>query len=237
MKMYDKFLPEFRHLQALFTGVALLSWGVSATSYSMSDLTTHTTTWLEQQAPDPSVNKLKIQVYPLDNRLPDKNCEQSLQTSLVNVQLQRQNTVRIQCPDTGGWQLFVSVKVSQLVNAVAVTRQLAAGSYLSNDLLVQTETDLLQSRGALVKEAQLIVGARTKKALNSGQIITQNDLCLVCKGDVVTIAGVSNGLSVTTQATALQDGTLGDEVRVQNLQSKRVVTAQITAVKRVEIKL
>jgi len=237
MKMYDKFLPKIRHLQALYTGLALLSWGVSATSYSMSDLTTYTTNWLEQQAPDQSVNKLKIQVHPLDSRLADRNCEQSLQMSLVNVQLQRQNTVRIQCPDTGGWQLFVSAKVSQLVNAVAVTRQLAAGSYLSNDLLVETETELLQSRGTLVNDAQFIVGARTKKALNSGQIITQNDLCLVCKGDVVTIAGVSNGLSVTTQATALQDGTLGDDVRVQNLQSKRVVTAQITAVKRVEIKL
>ncbi|RVU34542.1 flagellar basal body P-ring formation protein FlgA [Rheinheimera riviphila] len=237
MKMYDKFLPKICHLQALCAGLSLLSWGVSATSYSMLDLTTHTTNWLEQQVPDQSVNKLKIQVYPLDSRLSDKNCEQSLQMSLVNVQLQRQNTVRIQCPDTGGWQLFVSAKVSQLVNAVAVTRQLAAGSYLSNDLLVQTETELLQSRGALVNDAQFIVGARTKKALNPGQIITKNDLCLVCKGDVVTIAGVSNGLSVTTQATALQDGTFGDDVKVQNLQSKRVVTAQITAVKRVEIKL
>jgi len=108
---------------------------------------------------------------------------------------------------------------------------------LSSDMLLQTETELLQSRGALVNEAQLIVGARTKRALNAGQILTQNDLCLVCKGDVVTIAGVSNGLSVTTQATALQDGTLGDDVKVQNLLSKRVVTAQITAVKRVEIKL
>ena len=104
-------------------------------------------------------------------------------------------------------------------------------------MIKTADIDLLQSRGKTVSAPEHIIGARSKKALNAGQIVTQSDLCLVCKGDVVTIAGVSNGLSVTTQATALQDGTLGDDVRVQNLQSKRIVTAQITAVKRVEIKL
>jgi len=237
MKMYDKFLPKIRHFQAWYTVLFLCSGAVSAASYSMAELTVQATQWLETQIPDSESNRRKIQIYPLDSRLVDKNCEQSLLLSLVGEQLQRQNTVRIQCPDSAGWQLFVPAKVSQFVNAVAVTRQLAAGSYLSTDMLQQTETELLQSRGALVNEAQLIVGARTKRALNAGQILTQNDLCLVCKGDVVTISGVANGLSVTTQATALQDGTLGDDVRVQNLQSKRVVSAQITAVKRVEIKL
>ncbi len=237
MKMYYKFLPRARLLQALCTSLILYSGTTFAASYSMADLTLYTTQWLEQQTPDSGLNQLKIQVYPLDNRLADKTCEQSLQFALVSEQLQRQNTVKVQCPDSGGWQLFLPAKVSQFVDAVAVTRQLAAGSYLSSDMLTQTETELSQSRGALVPEVELIVGARTKRTLNAGQILTQNDLCLVCKGDVVTIAGVSNGLSVTTQATALQDGTLGDDVKVQNLQSKRVVTAQITAVKRVEIKL
>jgi flagella basal body P-ring formation protein FlgA len=203
----------------------------------MADLTENATKWLELQASAPASDKLRIQVYPLDPRLADKHCEQLLEFSLVGEQLQRQNTVKVQCPDQSGWQLFLSAKVSQLVTAVAVTRQLAAGSYLSGDMLAQTETELLRSRGPLVSEVQLVVGGRTKKALNAGHILTQNDLCLVCKGDVVTIIGVSTGLSVTTQATALQDGALGDDVKVQNLQSKRILTAQITAVKRVEIKL
>lgn len=237
MKMYDKFLPEIRLLQAMCASLIVLSAEVGATTYAMSDLTNYATNWLEQKTSDTRAEKLKIQVYPLDNRLADKDCLQPLQLSLVNEQLQRQNTVRIHCPDANGWQLFVPARVSVQINAVAVSRQLPTGSYLSSDMLVQTETELLQSRGALISEAQLIVGARTKRALNAGQILTQSDLCLVCKGDVVTIAGVSNGLSVTTQAIALQDGTLGDGVKVQNLQSKRVVTAQITAVKRVEIKL
>jgi flagella basal body P-ring formation protein FlgA len=237
MKMYDKFIPRKAYQKVLCASLVLFSGHLVANSYSMSDLTTHTANWLEQQQFDSTSGQLKIQVHPLDERLADKTCDNPLQLSLVNGQLQRQNTVRILCSDQNGWQLFVPAKISLYVNAVAVSRQLPAGSYLSSDILVQTDTELLQSRGAIINEARLIVGARTKRALNAGQILTQNDLCLVCKGDVVTIEGVSNGLSVTTQATALQDGTLGDEVKVQNLQSKRIVTAQIIAVKRVEINL
>lgn len=237
MKMYDKFIPWIAYQKALCATLVLISGHVGANSYSMSDLTTHTANWLEQQKFDSGPGQFKIQVHPLDERLADKTCDQPLQLSLVNGQLQRQNTVRIYCSDPNDWQLFVPARISIYVSAVAVSRQLPAGSYLSSDMLVQTDTELLQSRGAIIDEAKLIVGARTKRALNSGQILTQNDLCLVCKGDVVTIKGVSNGLSVTTQATALQDGTLGDEVKVQNLQSKRIVTAQIIAVKRVEINL
>jgi len=203
----------------------------------MAQLTENVTTWLESTVQSSDLHRHKIEVYPLDQRLADKTCGQALTYSLVSEQIQRQNTVKIQCPDQSGWQLFVSAKISQQVPAVAVSRQLAAGSYLSSDVLNSTETDLLQSRGALVSDIELVVGARTKKSLNVGQILRLNDLCLVCKGDVVTIVGLSNGLSVTTKATALQDGSLGDNVKVQNLQSKRVLTAQITAVKRVEIKL
>jgi flagella basal body P-ring formation protein FlgA len=237
MKMYDKFRPKFGTTKVVCTSLLLCSFAVHATNYSMADLTENAAEWLETQASASALNQLKIQVYPLDARLADKSCEQPLTFSLVGERLQRQNTVKVQCSDQTGWQLFISAKVSQFVTAVAVTRQLAAGSYLTSEMLTQTETELLQSRGPLVSEVQLIVGAKTKKALNAGQILTQNDLCLVCKGDVVTIVGVSTGLSVTTQATALQDGALGADVKVQNLQSKRVLTAQITAVKRVEIKL
>lgn len=237
MKMYDKFRPKFGTSKVICTAMLWCSFTAYATNYSMLDLTDSAAKWLESQASNSALNQLKIQVYPLDARLANKSCEQPLIFSLVGEQLQRQNTVKVQCSDETGWQLFISAKVSQLVTAVAVTRQLAAGSYLTGEMLIQTETELLQSRGPLVSEAQLVVGARTKKTLNAGQILTQNDLCLVCKGDVVTIVGVSTGLSVTTQATALQDGALGADVKVQNLQSKRVLTAQITAVKRVEIKL
>jgi len=168
MKMYDKFIPRKAYQKALCASLVLLSGHLSANSYSMSDLTNYTANWLEQQKFDSSHGQLKIQVHPLDVRLADKTCDQPLQLSLVNGQLQRQNTVRIYCSDLNGWQLFVPAKIGVYVNAVAVSRQLPAGSFLSSDMLVQTDTELLQSRGAIIDEPLLIVGARTKRALNAG---------------------------------------------------------------------
>jgi flagella basal body P-ring formation protein FlgA len=83
----------------------------------------------------------------------------------------------------------------------------------------------------------MVIGARTKRSLNIGQIITNADLCLVCKGDIVTIEGISDSLVVSAAGKALADGALGDNVRVQNLQSGRTIVASVSAIKKVAIKL
>ena len=237
MKMYDKFCAVTGRLLLLPVSFLLCTLPVTAASYSPVQLTEMTHDWLATQLTETAAIEQKIVVHPLDARLPEKHCDSALTFELIGNQVQRQNTVKLQCPDAQPWQLFLSVKISQLVQAVVSTRQLPAGSFLTSDMLALEHVDLLQSRGALVQDPQQIIGARTKRSLNSGQILVHTELCLVCKGDIVTIEGVSSALSVTTKATALQDGTLGDDIRVQNLQSKRIVTAQITAVKRVEIKL
>jgi flagella basal body P-ring formation protein FlgA len=237
MKMYDKFLSPTRPLRQYLVALQLLCFPAWATSYPMADIAELSTQWLSQQLPVTNDIQQEVRLHPLDPRLPAKNCDAMLEFSLVAGKIQRQNTIRVHCPDHPGWQLFLSAKVSQMINTVTVTRQIPAGTLINIDMLRISRAEMTQIRGSLVHDPQLILGARAKRGLQQGQILTQHDLCLVCKGDVVTIEGISTGLSVTTQATALQDGALGESVRVQNNQSNRVIKAEIVAVKRVAIKL
>lgn len=237
MKMYDKFLPGI--YSKLLLSVLFLQFSTSsvAAAYSMTELSAQASGWLQQEIQNMESGQLKLELYPLDTRLADKECESPLNFSLVTPKIQRQNTVRIHCADSSSWQLFVPVRMSQMMSAVVSSKNIPAGSYITAEMLKTVDIDLLQSRGKTVSAPEQIIGARSKKALNAGQIVTQSDLCLVCKGDIVTIEGISSTLSVSTQATALQDGAFGDTVRLQNLQSQRVVSAVITAVKKAEIKL
>lgn len=237
MKMYDKFLPGI--CSKLLLSVLFLQFSQSsvAASYSMTELSAQASSWLQQEVQNMDGAQLQLELYPLDARLANKECESQLGFSLVTPKIQRQNTVRIHCPDTSSWQLFVPVRMSQLMSAVISSQKIPAGSYITAEMLKTADIDLLQSRGKTVSAPEQIIGARSKKALNAGQIVSQSDLCLVCKGDIVTIEGISSTLSVSTQATALQDGAFGDTVRLQNIQSKRIVSAVITAVKKAEIKL
>lgn len=237
MKMYDNFFCCIKPLRHYLVAMQVCCAQASATSYPMADITELSTQWLNQQLATSQDIEQEVQLYPLDHRLPAKHCDAPLEFSLVAGKIQRQNTIRVLCPDEPGWQLFLSAKVSQMMSTVIARRQIPAGSLIDGDMLQINRVELNQTRGRLVQDPQLIVGARVKRSLQPGQILTQHDLCLVCKGDVVTIEGISTGLSVTTQATALQDGTLGESVKVQNNQSNRVIKAEIVAVKRVAIKL
>lgn len=232
MKMYDNFkFNGFRSL-ALLLGLQFGSAGAEV--YTPADLTTAAQHWLQQHAAD---EQSQIRVHPLDVRSSNRECRLPLQFSLVNPKLQTQNSIKVLCESEQGWQLYLSARVTQIVEVVVSRRQLAPGSVLTQEMLQVENRDRLQSRGAVVTDPTILEGARTKRALNLGQILTLQDLCLVCKGDMVTIEGISGSLNVATSGKALSDGSLGDNIQVQNLNSGRKVQASVTAVKKVAINL
>lgn len=111
-------------------------------------------------------------------------------------------------------------------------RNITLGSLISADMLTVGQADLRLARGSLIKEPASVIGARVKRSLSAGQVVTLQDLCLVCKGDIVTISGLNNGLEVRTAGIAQMDGILGDQIRVSNRQSNRIVVAEVVAVKK-----
>ncbi len=60
-------------------------------------------------------------------------------------------------------------------------------------------------------------------------------LCFVCKGDRVTIAAVSGGLSIKVYGIAEEDGVLGDTIQVRNISSDRMVYAKIASTSEVQV--
>ncbi|MDZ7869475.1 MAG: flagellar basal body P-ring formation chaperone FlgA [Rheinheimera sp.] len=232
MKMYDNF--KFNKLTMLALLLGFQHFVANAEVYSPDKLTAAAQQWLQQTA---GSGQTQIRVHPLDARSHDRECSIPLQFSLVNPKLQSQNSIKVLCETELGWQLYLSAKVSQMQEVVVSRRQLAPGAILSKEMIQLESKDQFFSRGTVVTNLELLNGARTKRSISRGQILTLQDLCLVCKGDMVTIEGISGSLSVATSGKALSDGSLGDNIQVQNLNSGRKVQASVTAVKRVAINL
>lgn len=232
MKMYDKFLPG--SLAKTCTMVAIsLACSVQAATFSAEQITAEISQWLTQQQQVPSGTTSQISV--LDSRLSQKQCDQPLDISFAGP-VNHQATVQVHCKSPRSWQLFVAVKFSQQVDAVLSLRNIALGSLITADMLKQGQTEQRLIRGSLVKSPEMIIGARVKRSLSAGQVVTLQDLCLVCKGDIVTISGLNNGLEVRTAGVAQMDGILGDQIQVTNRQSNRTIVAEVVAVKKVAIK-
>lgn len=76
-----------------------------------------------------------------------------------------------------------------------------------------------------------VLGLTPRHPLIPGQVIRRADLAeapLVRRGLPVRLTFDQPGLSVTTQGTALEDGTRGAVVRVLNLRSRAILDAEVT---------
>ena len=192
MKMYDKFLK--RPLLCAFTvSVFFAAFSLQAASFSPAQLTAATTEWLEQQKEVP--DGAQSQISTLDSRLAHKECNEPLQFSFAGP-VYNQATVQIRCQSPQPWQLYVSARFTQQTDATLSVRNIALGSLITADMLTLGQADLRLARGSLVKNPASVIGARVKRSLSAGQVVTLQDLCLVCKGDIVTISGLNSGLSL-----------------------------------------
>lgn len=234
MNKYEKFYKQSLTLFSLLFCSAAMAL---PHTYSPQQLTAAAEQWLQHQLPADDQSSLHIAVTALDNRIGDKACDTALQFELSQAITQRQNTIQVRCTGSENWLLYVPVRIDEIVQAVIVQQNISAGSLLTTEMLTVAARERRFVRGSLVLEAADVLGARTKRSLSMGQILTFQDLCLVCKGDVVTISVNDNALSVAATGIAQSDGSLGDTISVLNQQSKRAIIAKVVAVNLVEVKI
>jgi flagella basal body P-ring formation protein FlgA len=77
-------------------------------------------------------------------------------------------------------------------------------------------------------EPSQVVGAKLKRNVRLGDVVERNDICVVCRNEKVTIRAIKSGMTITTQGTSLQDGGTGDQVRVKNDKSQRIIEGIVT---------
>lgn len=83
-----------------------------------------------------------------------------------------------------------------------------------------------------------LVGQEADRRLMPGRPVRAGDVQaprLVRRGDVVTIVYAQAGLELRARGRALEDGAMGDSIRLQNVDSRREIRATVVDVKRVAI--
>ncbi len=103
-----------------------------------------------------------------------------------------------------------------------------------------TETKLPRERVApdAITNPQLLVGKAARRILRSGETVRAGDIAepvVVHKGDLVTIALNTAGMQLTAQGKAVEDGAMGNSIRITNTQSGRVIDAAVVGPNQVVI--
>jgi flagella basal body P-ring formation protein FlgA len=109
---------------------------------------------------------------------------------------------------------------------------------LSSGDLAERVCEIEDPRSEYFRHIDAAAGMIAKRALAPGEMLTSNCVeaaSLVHNGDTVRLVALSNGIQVSTLARALQNGKLGDRIKVRNIVSNRAITAVVTGLGEVRV--
>ena len=133
--------------------------------------------------------------------------------------------------DMAAIHMRISGLVLPVIDAVVLTRHLRPGSTLHDDDVrtARLHANLLRGNAPLGLAA--VIGMSLRHDVPPGQPLTAPDIArplLVTRSGAVHMRLEAGGLILSAQGVALEDGGLGDRVRVQNPSSHAVVVAEVT---------
>lgn len=186
---------------------------------------------------DDFADNLQIDVTPVDSRIAIPDCNRPFEFDVDPATLsQSYLTVRVSCNDNN-WYLFTTARVTRTRTIVVTASMVSPGTVISSDNAMLAEVDIKQLRHTPYTALEDVSGARLKYRVREGQPVQSNMLCFVCKGDRITITARASGMAVKTSGIALQDGVIGDSIRVENSSSGKTIVAEVASTQEVVVNL
>lgn len=112
-----------------------------------------------------------------------------------------------------------------------VNKRIDTGSTIADSDLEYVTVAADRMQNDLIRNMKDLVGKETRRPLMQGSTIMGRDLrpaMLVKRGNAVTMVVNKNGLFITAKGRALGDGAQGDNVKVMNVQSNKIVDGVVS---------
>lgn len=205
--------------------------------------------WVAQQQ---GVEPSQIKTKPLDKRIPVPACPSGW---TFEAPFPGQASVRAQCASPKA-QLFVQwtsprVKLTlpaptrqsmapatTTKTALAASRTLPRGSHLDEGMVQWVEVPAGQWSAHHLSDLSVIQGSELMRDMVPGQVIRRQDIrpsVLVKKGQMVSFqVGQSADFMITATVQALQDGRMGEQIRLKNPDSGRILSGVVTGLNAVK---
>lgn len=125
----------------------------------------------------------------------------------------------------------ISGKIQPYSILPTVRTNMAAGQIITESDIILKKTPQEGWRRRQATPLADLIGKEVKRGLHAGQTVDESDVrthVMVAKGKVVTLSFTKGGIMLSAQGKALENGGLGDTVRVMNTQSKTVVQGTVT---------
>jgi len=216
--------------------------GLAETLTPQEKMTRQATLWVTQSLELP---ENQFSFAPLDTRLRVLDCERPL---TMDLPFASKETVRVRCQTDRPWQLYLRViltgntspteaktseaKEASLRRVVVGTQLLRRGTVLTPAMLSETAVSSQGLDSQAVSSIKDLENGEMVRDVTAGTPLRSHDVrraVLVKQGQSVLLTVTQgNGFSITARVDALQDGKMGDQIRLKNPESGRILSGVVT---------
>jgi len=134
--------------------------------------------------------------------------------------------------------LAIAGTLSRLVSVPVLKDPLENGALIGAYDLTFLDMPIKSLNHDVILKEEDLVGLTPRRVLAAGKPLKRGDLQpqkLIDRGELVTVLFNGNGLNLTTQGKALEQGAKGDTIRILNASSNKTIEGTVTGSKEVTI--
>ena len=171
---------------------------------------------------------VRIEARQPDSRLRLAACAEPLEAQLPAVRSGNgaRTVVTVRCPGPSRWSVLVPVAVESTVRVWTTTRALPRGARPGVGDAIQTTQTIHGFSNSYIVNLEEIEGFHLARPLPAGTPLERGVLAadpVVRRGESVTLFATQGGLEIRAPGRALTDAAPGERVRVQNVNSLKIV--------------
>ena len=215
--------------------------GLALASSAQDKLLTQVRQWVAQTQ---KMTPAQVEIAPLDSRVQVQSCPQPL---AMDLPFASRETIRVRCAQPP-WQLYLrlqagsagpAVEVTQTGTDASATRQtvvtrhlIQRGTRLQPGMLEEVSLPAQGMDPQAVSSLQDLLHAEMLRDVPAGQVLRSYDFrraVLVKQGQPALMSvGQNSNFQITVRVEALQDGRMGEQIRLKNPDSGRLLTGTVT---------
>lgn len=182
---------------------------------------------------------IKYDVSQIDPRLKLSQCDRELTYSMKSYSQKVSNvTVQASCEGAKPWTIYIPSKIVKYLEVVVTKRNISRGETINaGDLELASKEVRILNTGYFLNMENAI-GMVSKRPIRKNEVVRQSNMApplLVAKGDYVKITAAAGQLSVSTNGIALTKGREGEQIKVRNIGSEKILRARVTGIGRVNV--
>jgi len=174
---------------------------------------------------------ISYQLSKLDNRLKLPACAQRPEVFVPKGPLKAgRNTLGIRCRANKGWTIYSSVTIKMIKPVLVMAQSLNRGEQLTKQHLRYQKMDIGLLRQGYLSNPEAILNKQAKRYLSAGTLVNPRFFeapDLVKRGEIVKIQAKSPSFQISMAGIALMNGKEGQNIRVKNIASKRIIQARV----------